>query len=102
MFALCTHVTFCWPVSLFGSEPEWDWACLAVVLESKVKGEADDTLGLGASRDLEVLYDTGVTLVLEPSIFSLGVLTDDRKVDVVVTRREAADRLAEHDGGVDV
>ena len=75
---------------------------LAVVLERKVKGKPDDALSLRARRHLQALDDTGVALVLEARVLALRVLTDDRKVDVLVTRGEAWERLAEDDRRVNV
>ena len=41
-------------------------------------------------------------MVLETRVFSLGVFTDDGKVDVAVTGRETGNRLAEDKGRVNV
>lgn len=75
---------------------------LAVVLEGKVEGKAGDALGAGASRDLERLDYAGDRGVLETRVLSLGVLTDNDDVDVLVAGGEAGERLAEGQGGVDV
>lgn len=103
MLALCTQVTFCrWINTLHDAGGNGKLAHLASVLEGKVKCETRDTLGLGTGGDFEVFHDTGVGLVLESRVFTLGVLSDDSKVDVVVAGGEAGEGLAENDGGVDV
>ena len=75
---------------------------LAVVGERKGKGELGDALRLGAGDDLERLNDAVDRLVLETGVFTLGVLTDNAEVDVLVARLVAGDVLEEDDGGVDV
>lgn len=75
---------------------------LSVVAEGKVKGKAGNALRLGAGDDLEGLDDTGVGLVLKARVLSLGVLTDDGKVDALVAGRVTGDVLAENEGGVHV
>ena len=75
---------------------------LSVVAESKVEGEAGNALRLGAGDDLERLDNAGVGLVLKTRVLSLGVLTNDGKVDVLVTGGVAGDVLAENQGGVHV
>lgn len=75
---------------------------LAAVAESKVKGEARNALRLGAGDDLEGLDNTGVGLVLEARVLTLGVLTDDGKVNSLVAGGVARDVFAEDQGGVHV
>lgn len=75
---------------------------LAAVAESKVKGEASNALRLGAGDDLEGLDDTRVGLVLEARVLTLGVLTDDGKVNSLVAGGVAGDVFAEDQGGVHV
>lgn len=75
---------------------------LSVVAEGKVKGEAGNALRLGAGDDLEGLDDTGVGLVLETRVLSLGVLTDDGEVDALMAGGVAGDVLAENEGSVHV
>ena len=70
---------------------------LAVVLQSKVESETNDTFGFCPGGDLQGLNDTGVTLVLKTRVFTLGVFTDDGKVDVVVAGRESREGLAKND-----
>jgi hypothetical protein len=75
---------------------------LSVVLQRKVECESGDSLGLGSGGHLQALHDTRETLVLEPRVFSLGVFTDDGKVDIVVTGLKAWKGLADDDRRVDV
>lgn len=75
---------------------------LAVVLEGKVKRKAADTLSLRARGHLQALHNAGEALVLKARVLTLRVLTDDGEVHVVVTRREARERLAQDNGRVDV
>jgi hypothetical protein len=75
---------------------------LAVVLECEVEGKAADTLSLSTGRNLQALDDTREALVLKTRVLALSVLTDDSKVNVRVTSRDARKRLAEHDGRVDI
>ena len=70
---------------------------LAVVLERKIEGETNDTLRLRTRGHLQALDHTRVALVLEARILTLGVLTDDRKVNVVVAGGETRKRLAQDD-----
>ena len=65
--------------------------------EGKGESELCDALRLGACDDLERLDDTADGLVLETRVLALRVLTDDRKVDILVARGEAGERLAEDD-----
>jgi len=64
-------------------------AHLAVVLEGEVKSEARDTFCFGSRHDFQAFDDTGVTLVLQPGVFTLGIFTYDGKIDVGVTCRES-------------
>ena len=75
---------------------------LAVVLQSKVESETNDTFGLCPGGDLQGLNDTGVTLVLKTRVFTLGVFTDNGKVDVVVAGRESREGLAKNDGRINI
>lgn len=68
---------------------------LPVVCESEREGELGNALGLCASDDLERLNDTLDRLVLEARVFTLGVLTDDAEVDVLVAGLVAGDVLDE-------
>lgn len=74
----------------------------AVVGESKVEGKLGNALRLGAGDDLEGLNDAVDTLVLETRVLTLGVLTDDAQVNVLVAGLVARDVLDQGDGGVDV
>ena len=58
---------------------------LAVVGKGEAECEFGDTFGLGASDDLEGFDHAIDGLVLEARVFSFGILTDDAKVDVVMT-----------------
>ena len=75
---------------------------LAVILQGKVESETDNSLSLGASRDLQALNDTGVALVFETRVLTLSVLTNDSKVDVAMTGRESREGLAKDDGGINI
>jgi hypothetical protein len=75
---------------------------LAVVGERKGECEFGDALRLLAGDDLERLNNAADRLVLEARVLSLGVLTDDAEVDVLVARLVARDVLEEDDGSVDV
>lgn len=75
---------------------------LAVVGERKGESELGDALRLLAGNDLERLNDAVDRLVLEARVLSLGVLTDDAEVDVLVAGLVAGDVLEQDDGGVDV
>lgn len=77
-------------------------AHLAVVLEGKVKGEARDTFCLCSGHHFQAFDDTGVTLMLQPRVFTFGVFTYDGKVNVGVTSRESRQGLAEYNRGVNV
>lgn len=70
--------------------------------ESEREGKLGDTLGLGAGDDLEGLDDTVDALVLEARVLTLGVLSDDAQVDVLVAGLVAGDVLNQADAGVDV
>jgi hypothetical protein len=74
----------------------------SAVGESEREGELGDTLGLGAGDDLEGLDDTVDALVLETRILTLGVLSDDAQVDVLVAGLVAGDVLDQADAGVDI
>ena len=75
---------------------------LAVVGERKGERKLGDALRLLTGDDLERLDDAVDRLVLETRVFTLGVLTDDAEVDVLVARLVTGDVLEEDDGGVDV
>ena len=75
---------------------------LAVVGQGKGVGELGNALRLCAGDDLERLDDAVDRLVLEARVLSLGVLTDDAEVDVLVARLVAGNVLEEDDRGVDV
>lgn len=75
---------------------------LAVVCQSKAESKLGDALRLGAGDDLQRLDDALDGLVLQAGVLSLGVLTDDAEVDIVVSRLVARDVLDQNDRGVDV
>lgn len=74
----------------------------SAVGESEREGELGDTLRLGAGDDLEGLNDTVDALVLETRVLTLGVLSDDAQVDVLVAGLVAGDVLDQADAGVDI
>jgi hypothetical protein len=75
---------------------------LAVVGQGEAECEFGDTLGLGAGNDLQGLDDTGDGLVLETRVLTLGVLTDDAEVDILVASFVTGDVLDQGDRGIDV
>ena len=75
---------------------------LAVVLEGEVEREASDALGLVARHDLERLDNAGRGAVLQATVLTLGVFTDDRKINVRVARLQSLERAAEHHRGKDI
>lgn len=75
---------------------------LAVVGKGEAEGELGDTLRLGASDDLQGLDNAVDGLVLEAGVLTLGVLTDDAEVDVLVAGLVTGNVLDQRDGGVDV
>jgi len=75
---------------------------LAVVGEGEAESKLGDTLRLGAGDDLERLDDARNALVLETGVFTLGVLTDDAEIDVLVAGLETRNVLDQCDRGVDV
>ena len=74
----------------------------ATISKGESKGELGNTLGLGAGDDLQTLNDAINALVLKARVFTLGVLTDDAKVDVLVSGAVAGDVLDKGNTGVDV
>jgi hypothetical protein len=74
----------------------------SAVGESEREGELGDTLRLGAGDDLEGLNDTLDALVLKTRVLTLGVLSDDAQVDVLVAGLVTGDVLDQADAGVDV
>ena len=80
----------------------WGQGYLAVVFQREIKGETRDSLGLGASRDLQALNDTGIALMLQARVFTLSVFTDDGKVDVGMAGGESGQGLAKDDRSVNV
>jgi hypothetical protein len=72
------------------------------VLESVVERKPGNPLGLDPGHDLQVLYYSWVTLVLQSSVLSLGVFTDDGEVDIVVSGGHTGQRLADDHVGVNV
>lgn len=75
---------------------------LAVVGQGEGEGELGNALGLGAGDDLEGLDDAVDGLVLKAGVLTLGVLTDDAQVDVLVAGLVAGDVLDQDNAGVDV
>lgn len=75
---------------------------LAVVGEGESEGELGDTLRLQAGDDLERLDDTWSRRVLQTRVLTLGVLTDDAEIDVLVASLVTRNVLDENDGCVDV
>jgi len=74
----------------------------STVGEGEREGELGDTLRLGAGDDLEGLDDTLDALVLETRVLTLGVLSDDAQVDVLVAGLVAGDVLDQANGSIDV
>ena len=60
-------------------------ACLSVVLQGKIEGKPGDALSLGACGDLQALYYTREALVLEARVFPFCILTNDGKVDIIMS-----------------
>jgi hypothetical protein len=75
---------------------------LAVVGKSEAESELGDALGLGAGDDLQGLDDTLNGLVLKTGVFSLGVLTNDAEIDILVASLVTGNVLDQRDRGVDV
>lgn len=75
---------------------------LSVVLESKVEGELGDSLGLESGHDLQGLDDTWERLVLQTGVLTLGVLSDQSKVNTVQSGLDTRNVLDQHQRGVDV
>lgn len=75
---------------------------LAVVLEGEVERETGDALGLVARHDLERLDNAGRGAVLEATVLTLSVFTDDRKVNVRVARLQTLERATEHHRGKNI
>lgn len=75
---------------------------LAVVGQGEGESKLGDALRLGAGDDLERLNNTWNRLVLKTGVLSLGVLTDNGEVDVLVASLVTWDVLDQDHGGVDV
>ena len=75
---------------------------LAVVGESKAEGKFGNALRLGASDNLQRLDHTLHGLVLQTGVLTLGVLTDDAQVDILVASLVSGDVLDQGDRGVDI
>jgi len=75
---------------------------LAVVGKGKGKGKLSNTLRLCPGDDLQRLDHAGYGLMLKTGVLSLGVLTDDAEVDILVARLEAGNVLDQHDRCVDI
>lgn len=103
ILALWMQVTFCASRRvMFKSGTVVVGTHLPVVLEGKVKSEARDTFCFGFRHDFQAFDDTGITLMLQPRVFTLGIFTYNGKIDVGVTSRESRQGLAEHNRGIDV
>jgi hypothetical protein len=92
MLALWTQVTFClvsnvsrFIASLLERAGTATSTHLSVVLDGKVECESSNSLSLGPSRDLQALYDTGVTRVFKTRVLSLSVFTDNGEIDILVS-----------------
>lgn len=66
---------------------------LPVVCQGKAKGKFRDTLRFGTSDNFQRLDDTLNRLMFKARVFSLGVLTDDAKVDILMACLVARDVL---------
>ena len=75
---------------------------LAVVGQGEAECELGDTLGLGTGNNLQGLDNTLDGLVLKARVLTLGVLTDDTEVDILVASVVTGDVLDQGDRGVDV
>lgn len=75
---------------------------LAVVGKSETKGELGNALGFGASDNLQGLHNTLHGLVFETRVFTFGVLTDNAKINILVTGLVAGDVLDEDDRGENI
>lgn len=75
---------------------------LAVVGQSEAESELGNALGLGASDNLQGLDNTLHGLVLQTGVLTLGVLTDNAKVDVLVAGVVTGDVLDQRDRGIDI
>ncbi len=75
---------------------------LAIIGKGEGEGELGDALRLGAGDDLEGLNDTWNRLVLKAGVLSLGVLTDDGEINILVAGLVTWDVLDQDNGGVDV
>lgn len=73
-----------------------------VVGQSKGESKLGDALTLRAGDNFQRLNDAVDGLVLKARVFTLGVLTDDAQVDVLVTGLVAGDVLDEHNASVDI
>lgn len=74
----------------------------AAVGEGKGKSKLGDALRLGAGDNFEGLNNAGDTLVLKTRVLTLGVLTDDTQVNILVAGLVAGNVLDQADAGVDV
>lgn len=75
---------------------------VSVVLESKVKGESGNSLGLSLGDDLDGLNDTGDGGVLETGVLTLSVLSDQSHVNTLVSGLDTGDVLDEDEGSEDI
>ena len=75
---------------------------LSVVGEGKAESKLGDTLRLGAGDNLQRLDHSLHRLVFEARVLSLGVLTDDAKVDILVARLIAGNVFDQHNRGVNI
>lgn len=75
---------------------------LAVVGKSKAERKLGNALGFGASDNLERFDDSIDGLVLEARVFTLGVLTDDAEVNIVVAGLITGNVLNQDNGSIDV
>jgi hypothetical protein len=74
----------------------------ATVLKSEIECEPDNSLCLGSRGDLQALHDTREALMFQTRIFTLRVLADDSKVDVLVPGGNTWKGFAEDDRGIDI
>lgn len=75
---------------------------VSVVLESKVKGESGNSLGLSLGDDLDGLNDTGDGGVLQTGVLSLGVLSDQSHVNALKSGLDTGNVLDENQRGEDI
>lgn len=75
---------------------------LPVICKSEAESKLGYTLRLRSCDDLQGLDDACDGLVLQARIFTLGVLSNDAQIHIVMTRFVARDILDEDNGRIDI